>query len=386
MSKKMREIHAAMKSKFTEAQKAMDEGRLEEAAKLMDECDQLQKDFDLAKRLYEKEKGLVPDEPEATEPETAPSGFALIAKCLRGQAFTDQELETITPEPEVSKALLTGTNAANGESYLIPEDVDNTIRQLRRRFVSAKELVTVMPTSVLSGAFTWEDGQPAGLISFDDGSDVPAGGEPSFKNVKYTISFMGMVIPVSNILTAVEAAGLTAYLNHWFVKNAVISENKAIFEALAKDKAAKALSSLDDLQRSLNLDLDPDSLTEGLIATNQTGFNLMDQEKDADGHHLLQPDPTRPTGKVFKGLPVKVYSNAQLPDVDGKAPVFYGDTRSGIMFIEFQYTFFAASAHAGFRKNQTLMRVIEGFDVIEADKEAYCYGLLAPAAEAPAKA
>ena len=31
-------------------------------------------------------------------------------------------------------------------------------------------------------------------------------------------------------------------------------------------------------------------------------------------------------------------------------------------------------------KNRTLMRVIEGYDVIQADAAAYCYGLLDPAA------
>ena len=48
--------------------------------------------------------------------------------------------------------------------------------------------------------------------------------------------------------------------------------------------------------------------------------------------------------------------------------------------MEFAYQFFDASAHAGFVKNRTLMRVIEGYDVIQADAAAYCYGLLDPAA------
>lgn len=376
MNKKMREIQAAMKSKYAEAQKALDEGRMEDAAGLMDECDTLQKDFDLAKRLYEREKSLVPDEPEAAV-EKKTSGFALVAKCLRGQPFTDGELEAITPTPDVEKALITGTNAANGESYLIPEDVDNTIRELRRSYVSAKELVTVIPTTTLSGGFTFESGTPTGLVAFDDGDDVPDGAEPTFKNVTFTISLKGCLIPVSNLLTAVEAAGLTAYLNRWFVRSAVITENAAIFTTLKKDKTAKALTGLDDLRRSMNVDLDPSCLIGARIITNQTGFERMDAEKDANGRGLLQPDPTDPTGKVFKGYPVMVFADAQLPNVGDKAPVFYGDTKSGAYFMDFQYLFFATSAHAGFKRNQTLMRVIEGFDVIGADKEAYCYGLLA---------
>ena len=60
--------------------------------------------------------------------------------------------------------------------------------------------------------------------------------------------------------------------------------------------------------------------------------------------------------------------------------VFYGDLKAGCYFVEFAYLFFDASAHAGFVKNRTLMRVIEGYDVIQADAAAYCYGLLDPAA------
>lgn len=387
MNKKMKELLAQINAKVASAEALLEAGETEKAAAAMDEADALQAQFDTEQRIYAAQKRQVPADPppakggaEDEEEEKAFSGFALIAKCLRGQPFTEEELKAITPTPEVAKALLTGTNAANGESYLIPEDVDNTIRELRRKFVSAKDLVTVVPTSVLSGSFTWEDGAPVGLVSFDDGDDIPDSDEFGFKNVKFAISFKGAIIPISNILTAVEAAGLTAYLDRWFVKKAVISENSGIFAELANGKEVVALTGLGDLQTSLNLDLDPSCLIGAVIVTNQTGFDLMDREEDADGHKLLQPDPTKPTGKIFKGLPVKVYSNAQLPNVEGKAPVFYGDTKSGVYFIEFSYTYFAASAHAGFRKNQTLMRVIEGYDVIEADKGAYCYGLLSPAA------
>ena len=282
-------------------------------------------------------------------------------------------------EPEL-KALVTGTNATNGEANLIPEDVDTTIRELRRSYISAKDLVTVIPTSSLSGSFDFESGSVTGLKDFDDGDDVPDGTDPTFKAVKFAIALKGMIIPVSNILTAVETAGLIAYLNNWFVKKAIYSENKDIFAALKASKSAKELASLDALGESLNLDLDPACLVGGVVVTNQTGWNVMDKAKDANGRPMLQPDPANATRKLFKNLPVHVFSDAQLPNESTKAPVFYGDLKAGCYFVEFAYLFFDASAHAGFVKNRTLMRVIEGYDVIQADAAAYCYGLLDPAA------
>ena len=44
------------------------------------------------------------------------------------------------------------------------------------------------------------------------------------------------------------------------------------------------------------------------------------------------------------------------------------------MFVERQGLEFATSEHAGFTKNQTLIRIIEMFDVIQADKDVYMYG------------
>ena len=96
MNKKMKAIQKSMQDKFAQARKAQDEGRSEDAAKLMDECDALQKDFELEKRLYERERAMVPDEPEGDDPgdpgtRKEISGFAIIAKLLRRQPLSDEE-------------------------------------------------------------------------------------------------------------------------------------------------------------------------------------------------------------------------------------------------------------------------------------------------------
>lgn len=388
MNKKMKALLDRINAKLASSQAHMEAGDAEAAAADMDEADVLQKAFELEERVYKAQQAMVPfQQPASMDAEGGEGvdkhfdGFRLIAKCLRGGALTQDERELIAPNADVANALVekgltTGNGAVNGENYLIPEDVDHTIRELRRNFKSAKELVTVIPTTTLSGAFTWEKGGATGLVSFDDGTDVPDGKAPEFKTVKWSISFKGAVIPISNILSVVEAAGLTAYLNNWFVKCAVISENADIFAALKKDKTATALPNLEALKDSIELDMDPDCLISGRIVTNQTGFNRMSKEKDATGRSYLQPDPVNTARKLFNGLPILVYSDAQLPNVGDKAPVYYGDTGAGVYFMEFKYLFFASSVHAAFTSNKTLMRVIEGYDVIEADKAAYCYGLI----------
>lgn len=384
MNKKMRELKAKMKLKL-DAVKALDsETEAEAIAGLLDEMDELEKAYELEARVYAQEKGLAEEHFEDPSPDGAAkeTGFGALAKLFRGQELSKNELEMITPSDEVQKALITGTDAANGENYLIPEDVRTQINELRRSYVSAKELVTVIPTDSLTGSFVFESGAPAGLTSFDDGDDVPTGGEPEFIKKPWTIGFYGKIIPVSNILTLAERAGLMAYLDKWFLKNAIITENAKIFAALISGKTPVSLDGWEALKEKINVDLDPSCKLTGLVATNQSGFNYLDKQKDENGRPILQPNPANSTEKLFQDMPVKIYPNTQLADVaSGKHPVFYGNTADGCWFIEFLSLLMASSSHSGFRKNQTDLRVLEGFAVMSADAGAYGYGLLEETAE-----
>ena len=359
MNQRMRDLLAQIEAKHGAAKTYFGDGDTEKAKAALDEADGLQKEYEVAKRLFEAEKAKVPDEPAPAEKKA--DGFGVIAKLLRRQ-----------PLDETEKALVTG--GTSGENNLMPEDVDLAIREMRKQYKSAKELVTVIPTDTMSGGFNFESGTPAGLADLTDGSDVDGSGEPSFVRKPFAIKLKGKLIAISNVLKGAEKAGLMAYINRWFVKNSVISENADIFAALKKDKTAKTIKGLMALKQSINKDLDPSALIGGVIVTNQTGFDLMEQELDANGRPMLVPNPQEPARRTFCGLPVEVFSDAQLPNVSGKAPVFYGALDAGCYFIEKSGLEFAVSDQYLFGKNQTAIRVIEGYDVIQADKDAYIYG------------
>ena len=108
--------------------------------------------------------------------------------------------------------------------------------------------------------------------------------------------------------------------------------------------------------------------------TNQTGFDAMDSETDAIGRPMLAANITNPAQMTFNGVPIVVFPDAQLANVSSKAPIFYGSLKAGAYYIEKMGLEFAVSEHALFGKNQTALRVIEGFDVIQADANAYIYG------------
>jgi HK97 family phage major capsid protein len=169
-----------------------------------------------------------------------------------------------------------------------------------------------------------------------------------------------------------------SYLDNWFIRNAILTENAAIFADLKagyNGGTVKAIAGWKAFKKSITKDLDPSALYDGVIATNQSGFAALDEEEDANGRPILQPNPANPTQKLFQGLVVKVYPDAQLPNIDGTHfPVFYGDTKAGATFKENTNLEFNVSEHFLFNKNQNCLRAIEGYDVMSTDTSAYIYG------------
>lgn len=332
----------------------------------MDEIDSLQKELDLNARLEDAEKADVPEEP--AKPKEKVSGFRAIVSKLFGRDMTDEE----------KSALITGDDAAAGENYLVPEDVRLAINELRQSFVSAKNLVTVETTTALSGSFNYEAGTYAGLTSFDDGDAITEETNVAFTQKPFAIKFFGKLIPISRILLKNEKAGLLNYLKRWFVKNAVLTENAQIFSVLKSgynSGTPKALAGWKAFKKSITTDLDPSVLLDACIITNQSGFACLDEEEDADGRPVLQENPANRTQKMFQSLPVYVFPDAQLANIDSTHfPMIYGSTKAGCTFVEREALEFATSEHYGFNKNQNYLRVIEGFDVIGTDTAAYIYG------------
>ena len=206
--------------------------------------------------------------------------------------------------------------------------------------------------------------------------EIPQEDGPKFKTKGYSIKNKGAILPVSNYLLADEQSGLMSYVGRWFARKAVKTENADILAVMKADKTAKELEDWKALKRSLNKDLDPALIPGSVIVTNQDGFDELDNATDEMGRPILQPDPKNPTQKVFKGITIDVYSNNDLPSVDGKAPIFYGNLEEAITFVNRERYEVARSKEAGFTKNATLIRVMERYDVIKTDNEAYIYGQL----------
>lgn len=365
MNKKMKEIYAKIQNLNDLANEYLENGDVENAEKTISQIEALEREYVIAEKLYNREKGQITEEAinQSLQDKKA-NGFAVIAKLMKGKALTDAE----------NAIVVEGEPAESGTNYLIPEDVRTEIRELRKSYKSAKELVNIIPVTTLSGSTNFETEDDGFLDDFEDGAAISEASNPKFARQPWAIKWKGKLIYISNIILGNEKASLLSYLDKWFVRKAVRTENRDIFNTLKKDKTIVALKGLDALKEHITKKVDPSCLVDGVIVTNQTGFALMDAEKDKNGRGMLQPNPMNATEKMFQNLPIKVFADKELANIaENKAPMFVGSTKAGCDFMEREDLQFAVSEHFAFNKNQTTLRVMEGYDVVHADKDAYNY-------------
>lgn len=364
MNKRMREIYAKIENLSERANQYLDEGKTKEAEEIVNQINDLERQYVIAEKLQNNKTAEITDEEidKSIEAKKA-NGFAVMAKMLKGQKLSEVENAIIIESDNEENP--------NGTNYLIPEDVNVAIRELKRTYNSAKELVNVIPVSTLSGSTNFETEDDGLLDDFEDGAAISESNSPKFDKKSWKIKFKGKLIYISNIVLGNEKAQLMSYINKWFIRKAVRTENKDIFTALKNGKEAVEVKGLRGLKKEINL-LDP--ALKQVIVTNTSGFAAMDDEEDKNGRGMLQTDPTNASRKMYQSLPIKVFDDSELPNIaEGKYPVFIGSTNDGCDFMDRESLDFATSEHFAFNKNQTTLRVIEGYDVVETDKDAYKY-------------
>ena len=376
MSEKMQELLAKRETFLTIVNSLMAENKMdsEEATAVLAEAAKNELAITNLEKAEALQKGFEPQQPVVNK---EGNGFKIVANALKTGKFVNS----------LGDPLYTG--GLNGESYLLPEDVKLAINIKKKEWLSAKDIVTVESTFALSGSVNYGTDPSVGLVSFSDGDEVDSSVLPSFSQKTFTIGWYGAIVPVSQILTGAEQAGLMQFIDIWFVRRAIITENTAIFGAFKagyNSGTPKSIANEAALRKSINTDLDPAYVKSGnmVIVTNQDGFNYLDSLKDEGGAYVLQPSVTDPTQKTYKGYPLKVFSNTQLPNrsttVESTTtyyiPFIYGDTKDGVTFKEYENYFFDTDngKGVGFTKNQVLLKVIEGFAVISTNSDAYIYG------------
>ncbi|MDO7487039.1 phage major capsid protein [Peribacillus frigoritolerans] len=359
--KKIDELKQSLATVKDEVRSLNEANKVEEAEAKLAELRNINKQIEIQTELDAQEIQEVEVKMENREVKNNELEIRTVfTKAIQGKSLTTEE-----------RALVQSAVNADG-GFLVPKDVANDINQLKRQYKSAKDIVGVIPVSTEAGSFVVEDlSTMTDLINFDDSTTGLAEQQPKFKDVQYKVVNYGAITPIAKSFLQDETANFLNYLNGYFAKKAIRTENTKIFAELKNGKTAKPVTTMASLKKLINVEIDPAIKEVSVIAMNQDAFNFLDAMADSQGRPLFQQNPVDATQLQILGLPVHVFSNAELPTVATKAPIFIGALSEGVKFFDRGVYEVAISQEAGFKQNQVVARVVERFDVKQNDASAY---------------
>lgn len=399
MSRAIKNLLDEKKQVADQAKALMDENKFEEAAMLKEQLADINNKIDAAAAVQaelERNSEGTPIVP-AAEDAMSNDNRKKIEDLRKSEAYTKaffkalangETGKTAKNKPEYKPLFdalseTGGTPVGSEGGFLLPIDFDNRIWELRRQYTSLLNLVTVENVTSFSGWRARQEAAATAVLSpLTELTNMTQANSPKFKKIEYTITGYGGFIPISNDLLEDNTVNLMEYLARWFAQLSVNTENAAILSLLdlLTSITYNKANGIDDIKAALNTGLDPANSVRATILTNQSGFNQLDQMKDAGGLPLLQPDPTTATKYIIKGRPVVMMSDTYLPnDASDNAPIYIGDFAEYIDFFLRKPFEFATTNVGGdaWRQNSTEARGIERFDAQVIDEAAAVKYLIA---------
>ncbi|MGT2798422.1 phage major capsid protein [Streptococcus intermedius] len=315
------------------------------------------------------------------------------ARAAKVAAMDDKDVEPLTDEEETAKNvfikdfknLLNGTyrNAAVGSKeddgtnagLTIPKDIQTAIHGLVRQYNSLQEYVTVESVSTTSGSRVYEKwADITALANLEDEttsiSDIDA---PKLALIKYAIKRYAGMLTATNSLLKDTAENILAWLNSWVAKKVVVTRNKAILEKIAALPSKPTITKFDDIKDLALKGVDPAIRSTSFFMTNTSGLATLAKVKNAMGDYLLQRDPTQPERYLLEGKQVVEIADRWLADNAGAHPLYFGDLKQAVTLFDREHMSIESSNVAGdaFGLDQTKIRVIDRFDVVTTDSEAF---------------
>lgn len=383
MSKELREMLNKLESMKGEVRSLLGDDKTDEAEKRMNDVRALQKKIDVQRALEEQEtrdNGGNPlnNETEERDMNDLENEYRdVFMKGLRRQNISSDERSIIGEYEQRAMHEGGATGQTDGDSSLIvPQDIQTRINEVKRQFIDLSQYVTTETVSTLSGSRVIESN--AEFVPFpvvDEYEEITEMDNPKFRPLSYKVKKRGGILPITNELLADSDQNIIAYVSNWIGRKAVATHNSLVLSEL--DKLSKvAFAGVNDINTALNVTIDPALSLSSIILTNQDAFNWLDNQVDGTGKPILQNDITQPGRKLFKGRPIVVVNNRQLPTAAEKAPFIVGDLKELIVLFNRKFYELASTKEGGdaFKRDTTDLRALMRDDIKTWDSEAAVYG------------
>lgn len=303
--------------------------------------------------------------------------------------FVNNFIGMIKGDPKVVNMVTSSVDENGNQAGLtIPADIQTTIHTLVRQYDALEQYVNHESVTTPSGSRVyekWSDITPLANLD-DESATIGDNDDPKLMVIKYLIKRYAGITTVTNTLLKDTAENILAWLSTWIARKVVVTRNKAIIDVMSKAPKKTTLAKFDDIVTMINTSVDPAIKTTSFLMTNTAGLNVLSQVKDAMGRYLLQPDPKQPDQYLLKGKRIIEVADRWLPDTGNAHPLYYGDLKQAVtLFDRENMSLLATNIGAGaFEKDLYKIRVIDRFDVVSTDSEAWVAGSFTTIADQPA--
>ena len=293
--------------------------------------------------------------------------------------FVKNFVSMVKGDPTILAQVSSDTDESGNQIGLtIPQDIRTTINKLVRRFDSLEQYVNkeFVTTPTGSRVFEkWSDIKPLANLDAEDAA-IGDNDDPKLTLVKYAIKRYAGITTATNTLLKDTAENILAWLSDWIAKKVVVTRNLKIIEAMDAVPAKPTIANFDDIKNLALKGLDPAIRSTSFFLTNTSGITELAKVKDAMGNYLLQRDVTQPDRYLIEGKQVVEIADKWLPSKSGNHPLYFGDLKQAVTLFDREHlSLLTTNIGAGaFEKDLTKIRVIDRFDVVTTDKEAFVAG------------
>lgn len=378
MNKKMRELLNAINEKTIQAKFFMEEENkdLDKATALLDEVEQLKKEYEAEERLYNLSK----EENTPTDNQVKDLSNKENEKTAIQKFAEDARNGFVVKAGKMSE----GVQADGG--YVVPEDIQTKINEYKTAKASLLDLVDVEKVTTNKGQRTYKKrSQQSGFTKVGEGGKITANSTPQFERISYEIAKYAGYLPVTNELLADSDQNIANTIMEWLGDESRVTANKLILEKI-KTKQATDLKNLDGIKKALNVTLGQAFKPTSKIVTNDDGLQYLDTLKDTTGRYLLAPMPGETMNMGLQVgpniIPVVVVPNADMPTDTKKIPFIIGDLKEAVKYWDRALTTITISGVASigtlnaFEEDLTLYRAIEREDVTLKDADSFVRGFI----------
>ncbi|MCS4488382.1 phage major capsid protein [Streptococcus sciuri] len=294
-------------------------------------------------------------------------------------AFVKDFVAMVKGDPTILAQVGSETDeSGNAVGLTIPQDIRTTINKLVRRFDSLEQYVNKEAVTTQAGSRVfekWSDITPLTNLDAEDGA-IGDNDDPKLTLVKYAIKRYAGITTATNTLLKDTAENILSWLSEWIAKKVVVTRNQKIIEVLDAVPTKSTITSFDDIKDLALKGVDPAIRSTSFFLTNTSGIAELAKVKDAFGNYLLQRDVTQPERYLIEGKAVVEIADKWLPDNKGNHPLYFGDLRQAVTLFDREHlSLLTTNIGAGaFEKDLTKIRVIDRFDVVATDKDAFVAG------------